>query len=211
MGVDFEHALPKPYFATKGIIINGFIILICNICTKVFHINRETFFSIFQINGSVNSEFAPSPGELILRSLDKYHGTAVVMGTRGFGIVRRTILGSVSQYVITHSHVPVTVVPPEVQGRFFWWLKIFKFPPFFQTIFQTTFCCTLLQGYVISTYVYLPLYTLPSNTNSVHSRICGKTNLYYMMNIIYHFVFLCLLSGKVTCVSVIVFHLLYNY
>ncbi|PAA71414.1 hypothetical protein BOX15_Mlig030784g1, partial [Macrostomum lignano] len=36
----------------------------------------------------------------------------VVMGTRGLGTIRRTILGSVSEFVISHSRRPVVVVPP---------------------------------------------------------------------------------------------------
>ncbi len=33
----------------------------------------------------------------------------VVLGTRGLGSVRRTILGSVSDYVLHHAHCPVTI------------------------------------------------------------------------------------------------------
>ncbi len=64
-----------------------------------------------QIPGSVHSEYSTSPGELIIFSVDRYHGNQVVMGSRGLGIVRRSILGSVSQYVLDHSRVPVTVIP----------------------------------------------------------------------------------------------------
>ena len=33
----------------------------------------------------------------------------IVMGTRGLGTVRRTILGSVSDYVLHHAHCPVII------------------------------------------------------------------------------------------------------
>ena len=36
----------------------------------------------------------------------------IVVGTRGLGKVRRTVLGSVSSYVIHHAHVPVIVCRP---------------------------------------------------------------------------------------------------
>ena len=39
------------------------------------------------------------------------HADIIVMGTRGQDAIRRTFLGSVSDYVIHHSQVPVIVVP----------------------------------------------------------------------------------------------------
>lgn len=53
-----------------------------------------------------------SPGDVILNYSKKENATAVVMGCRGLGKLRRTLLGSVSDYVVRHSSIPVIVVPP---------------------------------------------------------------------------------------------------
>ncbi|KAL9967154.1 hypothetical protein ACROYT_G025327 [Oculina patagonica] len=39
----------------------------------------------------------------------------IVTGARGLGTARRTILGSISDYVVHHTHCPVCVVPPAVK------------------------------------------------------------------------------------------------
>lgn len=59
------------------------------------------------------------PGETVVKAAARHNVSHIVMGTRGFGLIRRTILGSVSEYVIHHSQVPVTVVPKETQSWFY--------------------------------------------------------------------------------------------
>ncbi|XP_061187783.1 universal stress protein in QAH/OAS sulfhydrylase 3'region-like isoform X4 [Saccostrea echinata] len=49
------------------------------------------------------------PGEAIVAVADKEKANMIVTGCRGMGIVRRTLLGSVSDYVLHHSHCPVLV------------------------------------------------------------------------------------------------------
>ena len=51
-------------------------------------------------------------GSSIVSSANKENVDLIVMGTRGMGLLRRTILGSVSYYVLHHSDRPVMVVPP---------------------------------------------------------------------------------------------------
>jgi nucleotide-binding universal stress UspA family protein len=46
----------------------------------------------------------------LLRQLKDGHHDLVVMGSRGRGAVRATLLGSVSHYVLHHSPVPVLIV-----------------------------------------------------------------------------------------------------
>ncbi|RUS75809.1 hypothetical protein EGW08_016436 [Elysia chlorotica] len=55
------------------------------------------------------------PGELIVKVAKEKNVASIILGTRGLGTIRRTLLGSVSEYVVHHSHCPVTVVREEKQ------------------------------------------------------------------------------------------------
>jgi nucleotide-binding universal stress UspA family protein len=50
------------------------------------------------------------PKEVIEDTIEKYQVDAVVMGSRGFGPVKRILLGSVSSHITQHCHVPVFVI-----------------------------------------------------------------------------------------------------
>ena len=49
------------------------------------------------------------PGQAICKAAMEEHADLIVVGTRGLGKVRRTFIGSVSDYVLHHAHVPVIV------------------------------------------------------------------------------------------------------
>ncbi|XP_041350151.1 universal stress protein YxiE-like isoform X1 [Gigantopelta aegis] len=49
------------------------------------------------------------PGEVIVTIAKEENSSLVITGTRGLGKFRRTILGSVSDYIVHHSNVPVLV------------------------------------------------------------------------------------------------------
>lgn len=49
------------------------------------------------------------PGEVICQIADEEKAALIVCGTRGQGTLRRTFLGSVSDFIIHHSNVPVLV------------------------------------------------------------------------------------------------------
>ncbi|XP_020914091.1 uncharacterized protein LOC110251701 [Exaiptasia diaphana] len=53
------------------------------------------------------------PGQVIIEEAVNENVDAVIIGARGLGKLRRTVLGSVSDFVVHHCPVPVTVVPPE--------------------------------------------------------------------------------------------------
>lgn len=50
------------------------------------------------------------PGEHIVKAASDLHVDHIVIGSRGLGKIRRTFLGSVSDYVLHHSDIPVTIV-----------------------------------------------------------------------------------------------------
>lgn len=57
------------------------------------------------------------PGEHICRLAREQQIDAIVMGSRGIGKIRRTLLGSVSDYVLHHAALPVMIVPPPKKDR----------------------------------------------------------------------------------------------
>ena len=55
------------------------------------------------------SVFSHRPGEAIVSEAEKEGAVLVVTGTRGLNTLRRTVLGSVSDYVLHHAKCPVMV------------------------------------------------------------------------------------------------------
>lgn len=62
-----------------------------------------------KLSGKVKSIVASKPGEGILKAAEEESADLIVLGSRGKGTVRRTLMGSVSDYVVHHAHVPVFV------------------------------------------------------------------------------------------------------
>ncbi|KAL3309253.1 hypothetical protein Ciccas_012201 [Cichlidogyrus casuarinus] len=52
------------------------------------------------------------PGHALVKSAHDHNAQAIIMGNRGVGTLSRTFLGSVSDHVLHHAHIPVVVVPP---------------------------------------------------------------------------------------------------
>ncbi|KAK3765250.1 hypothetical protein RRG08_051872 [Elysia crispata] len=50
-----------------------------------------------------------NPGHTIVKVANENKATLIVTGTRGLNGVRRTLIGSVSDYVLHHAHCPVLV------------------------------------------------------------------------------------------------------
>lgn len=60
------------------------------------------------IGGKVKS-VGGNPGEVVVKVSVEEKANLIVLGSRGMGTIRRTLLGSVSDYVMHHSHIPVLV------------------------------------------------------------------------------------------------------
>ena len=56
-------------------------------------------------------------GEKICQLAKDKGASSIVMGSRGLNFLRRTLLGSVSSYVVNHAHVPVVVTPPDMEEQ----------------------------------------------------------------------------------------------
>ncbi|CAG5127597.1 unnamed protein product [Candidula unifasciata] len=54
-------------------------------------------------------QMAGKSGEAIIAAAIEEKASLIVMGTRGMSAVRRTFIGSVSDYVLHHSNVPVLI------------------------------------------------------------------------------------------------------
>ncbi|KAJ4978255.1 hypothetical protein NE237_009035 [Protea cynaroides] len=52
------------------------------------------------------------PKEMICQAAEQIHPTLLVVGSRGLGMIKRTILGSVSDYCVHHAKCPILIVKP---------------------------------------------------------------------------------------------------
>ena len=62
-----------------------------------------------QVPGRVKAQFHHHAGQALVEIASAEKAHLIVMGTRGLGKIRRTILGSVSDYVLHHVHCPILI------------------------------------------------------------------------------------------------------
>nr|CDS35071.1 universal stress protein in QAH:OAS [Hymenolepis microstoma] len=63
------------------------------------------------VSGDFTLTVGTKPGEMIVAKARDLNIDLIVMGNRGVSTLKRTFIGSVSDYVLRHSTVPTTVVP----------------------------------------------------------------------------------------------------
>ena len=52
-----------------------------------------------------------STQETIVREAERLEADLIVLGSHGYGAIRRALLGSVSEYVLHHAHRPLLILP----------------------------------------------------------------------------------------------------
>ncbi|XP_002130913.2 universal stress protein Sll1388 [Ciona intestinalis] len=79
--------------------------------TKKYEALKEKYLKKIedQQSAKIFFEVHEKPAEGLVKMAEKSHCDFIVIGSRGLGAVRRTILGSISDYVMHHAKVPVMV------------------------------------------------------------------------------------------------------
>ncbi|CAM8988538.1 hypothetical protein QQ045_009458 [Rhodiola kirilowii] len=63
--------------------------------------------------GVENASFEVTDGDarnVLVEGVEKYHATLLVLGSHGYGALKRAVLGSVSDYCAHHAHCSVMIV-----------------------------------------------------------------------------------------------------
>ncbi|KAH9594085.1 hypothetical protein MS3_00003746 [Schistosoma haematobium] len=55
------------------------------------------------------------PGPTLVKFAEEQKADIIIMGSRGLGLIGRTLLGSVTNYVMLHTKTPLVVIPPPVK------------------------------------------------------------------------------------------------
>ncbi|XP_041350555.1 universal stress protein YxiE-like [Gigantopelta aegis] len=75
---------------------------------KIFLDGLEEKLAAGDMKGKVLS-IAGQPGEVIVKAAEDEGAGLIVTGSRGLSVIRRTLVGSVSDYILHHSNIPVLV------------------------------------------------------------------------------------------------------
>ena len=57
------------------------------------------------------------PGHSIVQTAEEKNADMIICGSRGQGLLRRTILGSISDYILHHAHMPVIICKHEDEQK----------------------------------------------------------------------------------------------
>lgn len=88
-----------------------------SIMSRIVHEEDEINKIVAQIKGTLTQagvrgnflRLAGEPGPAIIHAANEHKVCCIVTGSRGLGTVRRTLIGSVSDYILHHANCPVLV------------------------------------------------------------------------------------------------------
>lgn len=80
---------------------------------KPSHLKVRDLLLSWQLKFKLYKEESNRPGEVICKLAKDEGADIILIGSRGVGTLRRTFLGSVSDYCVHHTHIPVVVIPPQ--------------------------------------------------------------------------------------------------
>ncbi|KAF5394444.1 hypothetical protein PHET_11504 [Paragonimus heterotremus] len=74
--------------------------------------SMQALFKSHEMSSQFLMHISNKPGEQIVRVAEDKLVDMIIIGNRGVSTLRRTVFGSVSDYVIHHANIPVIIVPP---------------------------------------------------------------------------------------------------
>lgn len=83
--------------------------------TLIEHLNN--ILKTHNMSGEVVRIQGGDPGHQIVEKTKEMNVDILVTGSRGLGKLRRTLMGSVSDYLVHHAHIPVLVYKHSDQGH----------------------------------------------------------------------------------------------
>ncbi|XP_069141511.1 universal stress protein in QAH/OAS sulfhydrylase 3'region-like isoform X2 [Argopecten irradians] len=69
----------------------------------------QQLLSDFKLMGEIKPVSDKTPGKAILNAVEELNADVLVTGSRGHGTLKRAFLGSVSNYIVHHAHIPVII------------------------------------------------------------------------------------------------------
>ncbi|KAL7112728.1 hypothetical protein ACP275_04G020200 [Erythranthe tilingii] len=70
-----------------------------------------------EVNNVLFEAVEGDPRNVLCEAVEKHHASVLVVGSHGYGAIKRAVLGSVSDYCAHHSHCSVMIVkkPPKIK------------------------------------------------------------------------------------------------
>ncbi|XP_051118820.1 universal stress protein PHOS32-like [Andrographis paniculata] len=69
------------------------------------------------VNDAIFEVIEGNSRSVLCEAVEKHHASMLIVGSHGYGVLKRVVLGSVSDYCAHHAHCPVMIVkmPPKIK------------------------------------------------------------------------------------------------